>query len=61
MITRGSQQDLQLNPGLYSIDLNLDSNPNEEEDQGQFNASDWTYEYYCRIEGVGDFPRLLNG
>ena len=29
MITRGSQQDLQLNPGLYSVDL----------DDDQFNAS----------------------
>jgi hypothetical protein len=29
MITRGEQQDLQLNPGLYSVDL----------DENQFNAS----------------------
>ena len=48
MITRGSGQDLQLNPGLYSVDL----------DENQFNASDWKYQYFCRIYGVSNFPNV---
>ena len=47
MITQGSEQDLQLNPGLYSLDLDGDA----------FNGSDWNYQYFCRIYGVSDFPR----
>ena len=50
MITRGEEQDLLLNPGLYSLDL----------DEEQFNASDWNYEYFCRIYGVSNFP-TMNG
>ena len=61
MITSGSNEDLQLNPGLYSVDL----------DANQFNASvndslslsmllwafhNWNYQYYCRIYGVANFP-----
>ncbi|UJR07107.1 hypothetical protein I4U23_011395 [Adineta vaga] len=48
MITRGREQDLEMNPGLYSI------NP----DENIFNATDWNYEYYCRIYGLYDFPKL---
>ena len=47
MITQGSEQNLQLNPGLYSLDL----------DEDQFNVSDWNYQYFCRIYGASDFPR----
>ncbi|CAF1272127.1 unnamed protein product [Adineta ricciae] len=39
MITHNYQQDLKLDPGTYSIDFN----------GYEFNASDWLYEYYCRI------------
>ena len=65
MITRGHQQDLTLDPGTYSADI----------DGNVFNASvsertlivtspppmsdcsqDWKYEYYCRIYGVSNFP-----
>ncbi|CAF0834260.1 unnamed protein product [Adineta steineri] len=48
MITRGSQQDLQLNPGAYSVDP----------DQDSFDASKWKYEYYCRIYGSYNFPNI---
>ncbi|CAF0758584.1 unnamed protein product [Adineta steineri] len=48
MITRGSQQDLQLNPGAYSVDP----------DQDSFDASKWKYEYYCRIYGLYNFPNF---
>ncbi|UJR06650.1 hypothetical protein I4U23_010936 [Adineta vaga] len=48
MITRGNQQDLQLNPGSYSV------NPDED----TFNASIWKYKYYCRIYGSSMFPNL---
>ena len=68
MITSGSGQDLNFNPGLYSVDL----------DEDHFNASvsvfsvllctaqfdnrdllkNWNYQYYCRIYGVWDFPHL---
>ncbi|CAF4055669.1 unnamed protein product, partial [Adineta steineri] len=48
MITRGSQQDLQLNPGAYSVDP----------DQDSFDASKWKYEYYCRIYGSYNFPNF---
>lgn len=50
MITSGSGQDLELNPGLYSVDL----------DEDQFNARDWNYQYYCRIYGFFNFPRTQN-
>ncbi|CAF1184610.1 unnamed protein product [Adineta ricciae] len=46
MITRGDQQDLQLDPGSYSVDP----------DQNSFNASAWKYQYYCRIYGLSMFP-----
>ncbi|UJR11342.1 hypothetical protein I4U23_015523 [Adineta vaga] len=48
MITRGNRQDLQLDPGNYSIDP----------DQNTFNASNWKYKYYCRIYGLSLFPNL---
>ncbi|CAF1293793.1 unnamed protein product, partial [Adineta steineri] len=48
MITRGSQQDLQLNPGAYSVDP----------DQNSFDASKWKYTYYCRIYGLYNFPNF---
>ena len=48
MITSGAEKDLQLNPGLYSFDL----------DQNQFNASEWNYQYYCRIYGYSNFPNI---
>ncbi|UJR16137.1 hypothetical protein I4U23_003048 [Adineta vaga] len=54
MITYGQQQNLTLDPGTFSIDL----------DGNTFNASDWNYVYYCRIYGLYDFPhssgRLLS-
>ena len=49
MITRGEGQDLQLNPGIYS----------EDEDENEFNAEDWTFDYFCRIYGVSNFPNLV--
>ncbi|CAF3732096.1 unnamed protein product, partial [Adineta steineri] len=48
MITRGTQQDLEFDPGTYSIDY----------DNNVFNASNWIYEYYCRIYGLYMFPNL---
>ncbi|CAF1557461.1 unnamed protein product, partial [Adineta steineri] len=48
MITRGHQQDLSFNPGTFSVDPNGLS----------FNAFDWTYEYYCRIYGLYNFPNI---
>ncbi|CAF4054709.1 unnamed protein product [Adineta steineri] len=48
MITRGSQQDLQFDPGTYSIDR----------DNNVLNATNWIYEYYCRIYGLYMFPNL---
>ncbi|CAF1181508.1 unnamed protein product [Adineta steineri] len=48
MITRGSQQDLQLDPGAYSVDP----------DQDSFDASKWKYEYYCRVYGSYNFPNF---
>ncbi|CAF4449743.1 unnamed protein product, partial [Adineta steineri] len=48
MITRGHQQDLSFDPGTFSVDPNGLS----------FNASDWTYEYYCRIYGLYNFPNI---
>ena len=48
MISSGSEQNLELNPGLYSLDL----------DENQFNASDWNYQYFCRIYGQSNFPNL---
>ena len=46
MISSGSEQDLHLNPGLYSVD----------EDEDHFNTSDWNYEYFCRIYDGWNFP-----
>lgn len=66
MITTGYDQNLQLNPGLYSIDT----------DGYPFNASvisffsfsvhchciisfkDWKYTYFCRIYGISSFPHI---
>ncbi|UJR18699.1 hypothetical protein I4U23_005606 [Adineta vaga] len=48
MITRGNQQDLQLNPGSYSVDP----------DENIFNASNWNYKYFCRIYASSMFPNL---
>ncbi|CAM4949155.1 unnamed protein product [Rotaria socialis] len=49
MIKQGYQQDLILDPGSYSIDP----------DRITFNASNWNYEYYCRIYPNYNFPSLL--
>ncbi|CAF1234712.1 unnamed protein product [Adineta steineri] len=46
MITRGSQQDLDFNPGSYSVDP----------DEDTFDPSKWTYAYYCRLYGSYNFP-----
>ncbi|UJR19272.1 hypothetical protein I4U23_022401 [Adineta vaga] len=48
MITHGYQQNLQLDPGSYSVD------PNE----NTFNVSNWKYKYYCRVYGLSMFPNL---
>ncbi|CAF4038351.1 unnamed protein product, partial [Adineta steineri] len=48
MITRGKQQNLEFDPGSYSIDY----------DNNVFNASNWIYKYYCRIYGLYMFPNL---
>lgn len=67
IISSGSKQDLELNPGRYSLDF----------DGFTFNATvkiisrltrfispietsckDWDYQYYCRIYGVSSFPSL---
>ncbi|CAF3651955.1 unnamed protein product [Rotaria sp. Silwood1] len=48
MITHGYQQNLILDPGSYSVDP----------DQNKFEATHWTYEYYCRIYGVSSFQSL---
>ncbi|CAF1566718.1 unnamed protein product, partial [Adineta ricciae] len=48
MITRGYDQDLELNPGLYSVDPDEDS----------FDASKWKYAYYCRWYGSYNFPNI---
>ncbi|CAF1470214.1 unnamed protein product [Adineta ricciae] len=48
MITRGTGQDLQLDPGSYSVDP----------DENAFNASNWRYKYYCRIYDSSMFPNL---
>ncbi|CAF1347188.1 unnamed protein product [Adineta ricciae] len=48
MITQGIHQDLCLNPGSHSVDP----------DQDIFNASEWTYKYYCRVFDVSEFPTL---
>ncbi|CAF1309622.1 unnamed protein product [Rotaria magnacalcarata] len=48
MITQGYQQDLILDPGSYSIDP----------DRITFNASNWNYEYYCRIYPDYSFPSI---
>ena len=48
LISSGSSVDIELNPGLYSVDL----------DEDQFNAWEWNYHYFCRIFGVSNFPSL---
>ncbi|CAF1452778.1 unnamed protein product [Adineta ricciae] len=48
MITIGYNQDLLLDPGSYSIDM----------DEPYFNATNWKYKYYCRIYGQYNFPNL---
>ncbi|CAF1640812.1 unnamed protein product, partial [Adineta ricciae] len=47
-ITHGTQQDLILNPGVYSVDPNEDS----------FDASNWKYSYYCRVYDLYNFPNI---
>ncbi|UJR09075.1 hypothetical protein I4U23_013322 [Adineta vaga] len=46
MITRGKEQDLELDPGSYSVDP----------DEDAFDASKWKYDYYCRWYGSYNFP-----
>ena len=48
MVTSGSAAALQLNPGLYSLDLNAND----------FNASDWNYHYFCRISRASNSSNL---
>ncbi|CAF4213124.1 unnamed protein product, partial [Adineta steineri] len=48
MITIGYDQDLNFNPGAFSVDL----------DGYTFNESNWKYVYYCRIYGLYMFPSL---
>ncbi|CAF1191151.1 unnamed protein product [Adineta steineri] len=48
MIASGHEQDLKLEPGIYSVDP----------DGYVFNATDWKYEYYCRIYGLYMFPKF---
>ncbi|UJR08943.1 hypothetical protein I4U23_013195 [Adineta vaga] len=48
MIAHGYQQDLLLNPGAYSIDPDSDT----------FNATNWNYDYYCRIFDRYSFPNI---
>ncbi|UJR17142.1 hypothetical protein I4U23_004038 [Adineta vaga] len=48
IITNGYEQDLLLNPGAFSVDL----------DGFVFNASEWTYKYYCRIYGLSMYPNV---
>ncbi|UJR16862.1 hypothetical protein I4U23_003760 [Adineta vaga] len=50
MITSGYQQDLLLNPGAFSTNL----------DRTKFNANEWSYKYYCRIYGLYMFPQYQN-
>ncbi|CAF1506830.1 unnamed protein product [Adineta ricciae] len=48
MITNGNEQDLQIDPGQYSIDP----------DENMFNISNWNYQYYCRIYDEYQFSIL---
>ncbi|CAF1470524.1 unnamed protein product [Adineta ricciae] len=48
MIMHGQQQNLELNPGKFSVDRDGDV----------FNASDWSYVYYCRIYDLYGFPYI---
>ncbi|UJR08983.1 hypothetical protein I4U23_013233 [Adineta vaga] len=48
LITHGYQQNLLLNPGAYSIDPDSDT----------FNATNWNYDYYCRIYDRYSFPNI---
>ncbi|CAF0788844.1 unnamed protein product [Adineta steineri] len=48
MITIGYDQDLNFNPGAFSVDP----------DGYTFNESNWKYIYYCRIYGLYMFPNL---
>lgn len=64
-ITRGSQQDLFLDPGTFSVDPDEDSfdaivSINEIESFPSIIAvlQKWKYEYYCRIYGPYNFPNI---
>ncbi|CAF1302442.1 unnamed protein product [Adineta ricciae] len=46
MITIGYKQDLEFDPGTFSVDP----------DEYTFNGSSWKYEYFCRIYGLYMFP-----
>ncbi|CAF1035223.1 unnamed protein product [Adineta ricciae] len=48
MITRGYQQQLTLDPGLFSVDP----------DALTFNATNWKYQYFCRIYNKYNFPNI---
>ncbi|CAF1548236.1 unnamed protein product [Adineta ricciae] len=48
MITRGYQQQLTLDPGLFSADP----------DALTFNATNWKYKYFCRIYNKYNFPNI---
>ncbi|CAF1188688.1 unnamed protein product, partial [Adineta ricciae] len=48
MVTIGYNQDLLLDPGSFSVDL----------DESYFNATNWKYKYYCRIYGQYNFPNF---
>ncbi|CAF1473458.1 unnamed protein product [Adineta ricciae] len=48
MITYGYNENLLLDPGSFSIDL----------DEPYFNAANWVYKYYCRIYGQYNFPNF---
>ncbi|CAF1149550.1 unnamed protein product [Adineta ricciae] len=50
MITQGYNQDIQFDPGQYSIDP----------DEKIFNLFNWEYRYYCRIYGLYEYPNLNN-
>jgi len=69
MITHGIGQDLRLNPGEYSIDLDEDYfNASVRNDFSIFSfhytslcrdKKEWNYDYYCRIYGVANFPNYF--
>ena len=66
-ITQGYEQDLTLEPGRYSVDLDgniFNGSVSEELQAGRVPLhlfsprQDWNYEYYCRIYGVSNFPNV---